>query len=68
MGGMKNQPTRNCARRQCQRHDEATVRVEVNHPITGELHAVTLRFCAAHEPEAWDLIGIRQSIEDALVA
>jgi hypothetical protein len=68
MRGMKHKPTRKCHYRHCQRHDESVVRVEVNHPATGELVATTLRFCPAHTPEVWDLIGIRQSIEEALAA
>lgn len=68
MRRMKRQPTRNCHYRHCQRHDEESVRVEVNHPITGDLVVQTLRFCAAHAPEVWDLIAIRQSIVDALAA
>jgi hypothetical protein len=68
MGRMKRLPTRNCYYRHCQRHDEETVRVEVNHPTTGDLVEFTLHFCPAHAPEVWDLQGIRELLIDDLAA
>ena len=73
MRGMKRhtpsrKPTRNCNRAACQRFDEVGLRVEVNHPETGELVAVSLRFCTAHAPEVWDMRYIRETIVDSLAA
>lgn len=65
---MKHHPSRNCAIRPCQRHDDVTVRFDVTDPTTGSLISVTVDYCSAHAPEVWDLRFIRQAIEAALTA
>lgn len=69
MAGMKRTArpqTRNCAQHGCQRFDVVPVRLDLTHPVTGDLVTVTLRYCEAHAPEVWDLQHIRQAIADAL--
>ena len=71
MTGMKQptpRPTRNCAIRNCQRHDSVRVRFDVTDPATGDLISIPVDYCEAHAPEVWDLRFIRESIEDALAA